>query len=188
MLTQHHWINEMKDGCSACHQLGIKALREIPTALGTFPSSLDAWERRIQVGQDAPTMITEIDNMGRRAVWSMFAKWTDRIAAGEVPVATPPRPQGIERNLVITMWDWGGPATFAHDELTTDKRNPTANAYGPIYGVDWGKDGFMTIDPLEHTTTEVRMPAPIRRRRLARRSRCRSRRRTGATSCTGSIR
>jgi hypothetical protein len=33
------------------------------------------------------------------------------------------------------MWDWGGPATFAHDELTTDKRNPTANAYGPIYGV-----------------------------------------------------
>ena len=32
--------------------------------------------------------------------------------------------KGVERNLVLTMWDWGGPATFAHDELTTDKRNP----------------------------------------------------------------
>ena len=156
MLTQHHWINEMKAGCSACHQLGIKALREIPPALGTFASSFDAWERRIQVGQDAPSMITEIDNMGRKRALDLFARWTDRIAAGELP-PVPPRPQGMERNLVLTMWDWGGPATFAHDELTTDKRNPTANANGPIYGVDWGNDGFLTIDPLEHTATEVRM-------------------------------
>ena len=71
----------------------------------------------------------------------MFADWTDRIAAGEVP-PVPPRPEGIERNLVLTLWEWGGPATFAHDELSTDKRNPTANANGPIYGVDWGNDGF----------------------------------------------
>ena len=70
----------------------------------------------------------------------------------------PPRPQGLERNLVLTMWDWGGPATFAHDELTTDKRNPTANAYGPIYGVDWGNDGFLIVDPLEHTAKEMRIP------------------------------
>jgi hypothetical protein len=157
MLTQHHWINEMKAGCSACHQLGVKALREIPAALGTFPSSYDAWERRIQVGQDAPSMITEIDNMGRRRALERFAEWTDRIAAGAVPAETPPRPAGVERNIVITMWDWGGPATFAHDELTTDKRNPTANAYGPIYGVDWANDGFLRIDPQEHTATEVRM-------------------------------
>jgi hypothetical protein len=156
MLTQHQWINEMKAGCSACHQLGIKALREIPPALGTFASTFDAWERRIQVGQDAPSMTTEIDNMGRKRALELFARWTDRIAAGALP-PVPPRPQGLERNLVLTMWDWGGPATFAHDELTTDKRNPTANANGPIYGVDWGNDGFLTIDPLEHTATEVRM-------------------------------
>ena len=84
--------------------------------------------------------------LGRARGLEMFADWTDRIAAGEVPPA-PPRPQGIERNLVLTMWDWGGPATFAHDELTTDKRNPTANAYGPIYGVDWGNDGFLIARP-----------------------------------------
>jgi hypothetical protein len=87
----------------------------------------------------------------------MFADWTDRIAAGEVP-PTPPRPEGIERNLVLTLWEWGGPATFAHDELSTDKRNPTANANGPIYGVDWGNDGFLTLDPKTNTATEVRIP------------------------------
>ncbi|SVA62375.1 uncharacterized protein METZ01_LOCUS115229, partial [marine metagenome] len=41
----------------------------------------------------------------------MFADWTDRIAGGEVP-PTPPRPSGIERNLVLTMWDWGTPTAY----------------------------------------------------------------------------
>jgi hypothetical protein len=102
-------------------------------------------------------MITEIDNMGRRRALELFARFTDRVAAGDVPPA-PSRPLGMERNLVLTLWDWGGPATFAHDEITTDKRNPTANAYGPIYGVDWTNDGFLIIDPLEHTAKELRVP------------------------------
>jgi len=34
--------------------------------------------------------------------------WTDRVAAGELP-PTPPRPQGVERNVVITEWDWADP-------------------------------------------------------------------------------
>jgi hypothetical protein len=57
------------------------------------------------------------------------------------------------------MWDWGwgGPATFTHDELASDKRNPTANAYGPIYGVDWGNDGS-SLDMREHTAEETRIP------------------------------
>ena len=64
----------------------------------------------------------------------MFADWTDRIAAGEVPPA-PPRPQGIERNVVITEWDWADPKAYLHDVVSTDRRNPTLNANGPIYGV-----------------------------------------------------
>jgi hypothetical protein len=102
-------------------------------------------------------MLTAIDNLGHRPSIEMFARWTDRIADGEIPPA-PPRPQGVERNLVITMWDWGSPATFAHDELASDKRNPTVNAYGPIYGVDEGTDGFLSVDPLEHAANEVRIP------------------------------
>ena len=35
-----------------------------------------------------------------------FADWTDRIAAGEYPREAPPRPQGVERNIVVTQWDW----------------------------------------------------------------------------------
>jgi hypothetical protein len=99
-----------------------------------------------------------VTGLGRQRGLDMFARWTDRIAAGELPAAVPPRPQGRERNVVLTMWDWGGRATFAHDELTTDKRNPTANAFGPIYGVDWGNDGFLIVDPLEHTAEEIRIP------------------------------
>jgi hypothetical protein len=157
MRTQHHWINEMKDNCAVCHQVGTRATREFPPALGIVTSSFDAWERRIRVGQDGPGMIAAIDNLGHKRSLDMFSKWTDRIGAGDVPPA-PPRPQGVERNLVLTMWDWGGPATFAHDELSSDKRNPTANAYGPIYGIDEGNDRFMSIDPLEHTATEVKIP------------------------------
>ena len=157
MLTQHHWISQIKVNCNVCHQMGNQATREIPKALGTFARSLDAWDRRVQSGQDGAGMSQAVSVLGRARGLQMYADWTDRIGAGEVPPA-PPRPQGLERNLVLTMWDWGGPATFAHDELTTDKRNPTANAYGPIYGVDWGNDGFLTIDPLEHTATEQRIP------------------------------
>ena len=157
MLTQHHWISQIKVNCNVCHQMGNQATREIPTALGTFAKSVDAWDRRVQAGQDGAGMSQAVSVLGRARGLQMYADWTDRIGAGEVPSA-PPRPQGLERNLVLTMWDWGGPATFAHDELTSDKRNPTANAYGPIYGVDWGNDGFLTIDPLEHTATERRIP------------------------------
>ena len=46
---------------------------------------------------------------------AMFADWTDRITAGEVPPA-PPRPQGIERNVVLTLWD------FARTEVVSSFR------------------------------------------------------------------
>ena len=157
MRTQHHWINQIKANCNVCHQMGNLATREIPKGLGTFASSVDAWDRRVQVGQDGQGMSNAVSALGRMRGLEMFASWTDRIAAGELP-PTPPRPQGRERSLVLTMWDWGGPATFAHDELTTDKRNPTANANGFIYGVDWGNDAFLIVDPTEHTATELRIP------------------------------
>jgi hypothetical protein len=157
VLSQHHWINAIKTGCNVCHQLGNLATREFPVGLGEFESSYDAWDHRTMVGQDATSMIAAINGLGRRPALTAFAEWTDRIAGGELP-PVPPRPQGIERNLVLTLWEWGGPATFAHDELSTDKRNPTANAYGPIYGPDWGNDDFLTVDPIAHTATAVRIP------------------------------
>ena len=52
MQSQAQWLRSLKSGgCTACHQIGNKAMREIPKELGTFPSSVAAWERRIQSGQ-----------------------------------------------------------------------------------------------------------------------------------------
>ena len=54
----------------------------------------------------------------------MFGDWTDRIAAGELPFAKPERPQGIERNVVLTLWDWSTPTGYLHDLIGTDRRKP----------------------------------------------------------------
>ena len=158
MRTQADWINQMKSGCELCHQLGTKATREIPEALGRFASSAEAWDHRIQVGQDGGGMIRGMEAFGRNRAVEMYADWTDRILAGEVPEA-PPRPEGLERNLVLTMWDWGRPSSFVHDEVVTDKRNPTVNANGPLYGVDYGNDELLVVDPNTHEVRAVHVPS-----------------------------
>lgn len=157
MREPHFWIDQIKTGCNVCHQLGNTATREYPEGLPTFETSYEAWDHRTQVGQDGNSMIAAMNVLGREGSIKAFANWTDRIAAGELP-PVPPRPQGKERNLVLTLWEWGGEATFAHDELSTDKRNPTANAYGPIYGPDWGNDGFLQVDPVANSASERRIP------------------------------
>ena len=125
--SQAEWVRLMKSGgCTACHQLGTKGIREIPKALGTFESSVAAWERRVQSGQAGGQMDNGLTQLGRQRALAMFADWTDRIAAGEVPPA-PPRPQGVERNIVITQWDWADPKVYLHDEVSSDRRNPTRN-------------------------------------------------------------
>jgi len=87
----------------------------------------------------------------------MFADWTDRIAAGELPPA-PPRPQGLERNVVITEWDWADPKAYLHDEVSTDRRNPTVNANGPIYGaLELSADYLPVLDPAHNTTSKVEL-------------------------------
>ena len=106
-------------------------------------------------------MIRRLDGMGPASM-EMFADWTDRIAAGELPTETPPRPQGEERNVVITQWDWADPQAYLHDEVSTDKRDPTVNANGPIYGaLELSKDYVPVLDPVTHTATQIPI-APVR--------------------------
>src|SRR5207245_8303214 len=103
-------------------------------------------------------MMGGIGRMGRERALAMFADWTNRIAAGELPPA-PPRPQGIERNVVITLWDWAGPKVYLHDEISTDRRNPTVNANGLIYGAtEESTDLFPSLDPVNHKSTQIKMP------------------------------
>jgi hypothetical protein len=157
MLTQNHWINQMKLMCETCHELGSKVTRELPASYDSLGSSIAKWDHRVQVGQDGASMTSAFSGYGRDRALKMFSEWTDRIAAGEVP-APPPRPEGVERNLVLTLWEWGDAATFAHDTFVTDKRNPTVNASGPIYGLDFGNDQFLIVDPRTNSAERIKIP------------------------------
>ena len=154
--SQQEWIRMIKSGgCTACHQLGTKATREIPKELGSFPSLQHAWERRLASGQAGAQMLNGINNLGKERALLLFADWTDRINRGEVPPA-PPRPQGLERNVVITMWDWADPKAYLHDIVSTDRRKPTVNANGLLYGaLELSADYVPVLDPNTHTATQI---------------------------------
>jgi hypothetical protein len=89
----------------------------------------------------------------------LFADWTDRIAKGELPSAKPSRPQGVERNVVVTMWDWSTPKFYLHDAVSSDKRNPRVNANGMIYGSpEESTDLVPVLDPVSHKATQIKHP------------------------------
>jgi hypothetical protein len=160
LKSQAQWLDIVKtNGCYTCHQLGNKATRTIPEEFGHFKSSVEAWERRIQSGQAMTQMVTNIGRLDTQRAVKLFADWTDRIAAGELPASIPLRPQGVERNIVVTVWDWAGPKDYLHDEVSTDKRNPTVNANGLIFGAtEESTDLFPVLDPVSHKATQVKMP------------------------------
>ena len=147
------------NGCITCHQLGNKATRTIPKELGHFNSSADAWGRRIVSGQAMTTMLNRINEIGGNKANELFGNWTDRIAAGELPATKPARPQGVERNIVVTLWDWSNPKAYLHDEISTDKRNPTVNANGLIFGAtELSTDLVPVLDPVRHRAWEIKHP------------------------------
>jgi hypothetical protein len=160
MKSQGQWIDWVKtDGCETCHQLGDKATRELPANLGHFDSSTLAWSRRISSAQVGSQMNSALQLFGREGALSMYADWSDRVAKGEYPKEAPPRPQGMERNIVITEWDWGTPKEYFHDEISTDRRNPTLNSNGMIYGVhEVSTDFFSVLDPAHNSAKEVAIP------------------------------
>src|SRR6267154_2519689 len=159
MKSQGQWLHLLKtDSCWSCHQMGDKATREIPKTLGHFGSSTAAWARRLLSGQAGNNMINGLGQLGPERALPMFADWTDRIAAGELP-PTPPRPQGVERNVVITEWDWADPKAYLHDEIATDKRNPILNGNGLIYGAtELSTDYLPVLDPVNSVTSQAKLP------------------------------
>jgi hypothetical protein len=161
-VKQIDWINLMKNnGCVGCHQLGTQATRTIPAFFG--PSSKDAWMRRIQAGQAGELMVNIIAGQLAAEPLGYLTDWTDRIARGELPRSTPKRPEGVERNIVVTTWDWSDEKHYLHDLVSTDRRNPTVNANGPVFGQpEYSMDAFPIVDPVKNTAAIH--PAPIRDR------------------------
>ena len=102
-------------------------------------------------------MASGMARLGARRAFEAFADWTDRVAAGELP-PEPPRPQGLERNVVITQWDWADPKAYLHDQVSTDRRNPTVNANGLIYGaLEASADYLPVLDPVGHARSQVKL-------------------------------
>jgi hypothetical protein len=146
------WMKNM--GCIGCHQLGNLATRTLPKALGTFKSSQEAWLRRMQSGQAGSQMINVVQGALAGIPIRYLADWTDRIAAGEVPAVPPTRPSGIERNVVATVRDWSDGKAYLHDLSGTDRRDPTVNGHGLIYGApELSSDDFPVLDPLHNLAT-----------------------------------
>ena len=155
--SQAQWIDNLKQGCQLCHQLGNQITREITHLDRRFSTTAEAWDRRVNFGQRGPRMSGALSGMGRERAVQQFADWTDRIMAGEVP-PQPPRPQGEERNVVLTLWNWGDGTSYVHDEVASDKRDPSVNAGGDVYAVSMSDDHLLIVDPNTNEARHLRVP------------------------------
>jgi hypothetical protein len=159
MKTQAYWIDTIKNSCQSCHALGSKGVRTLSPKLGEFKNSTEAWTVRTQSGQAMSNMALTLGRIGPDKGLELFADWTDRIAKGELPSAKPQRPQGVERNVVITSWEWSTPKHYLHDAVSSDKRNPTLNANGLVYGSpEESTDNVPVLDPKTHKASIITHP------------------------------
>ncbi len=139
------WTHQFKLNCILCHQLG-SAITRLPSAEAFDHGLLKAGGMNYFAAQ-----------LGRQRLLDTLSAWGKRIREGAAPSA-PQRPMGVARNFVITQWEWGDHYTYAHDEVATDKRDPSVNAGGPVYGVDIANDYLLILDPNTHHARRVRVP------------------------------
>jgi hypothetical protein len=160
--TQEVWVDTLKSSCQSCHALGSKGVRTVPKNFHEgSANSVQAWARRTQAGQAMTNMATSLGYMGIDAALTNFADWTDRIAAGEVPFAKPERPKGVERNVVVTMWDFSNPKHYLHDGISSYQHDPRVNANGPIYGApEESTDNIPVLDPVKNKAYTIKHPVP----------------------------
>jgi hypothetical protein len=159
MKSQEQWIDTLKNRCQSCHALGSRGIREVPTMFTQSGDSRSAWALRMVSGQAMDVMTVALSGMGPAHAYGLFSQWTDRIAAGALPFAQPARPTGLERNAVYTIWDWANPKYYQHDAIATDKRTPTLNANGLIYGSpEESTDLVPTLNPVKHVASTIRLP------------------------------
>jgi streptogramin lyase len=166
MHTQQEWLVHLEENCMVCHQLGDKATRELPNS----DHSILAWKERLgkvrppadanigSLGPFVATLMNErLTELGSERALRMFAAWTDGIASGKTPIEAPARPSGIERNVVVTVRDYGR-GTFTRDPVASDRRDPTVNAGGLIYGMASYHGSLEALDPVANRTISISIP------------------------------
>jgi hypothetical protein len=161
MTDQDHWIDQLKKGCNFCHQLGNALTRDVNHVFLAKPelakSHIDAWEWRLGVGVRGTSMYSTMAGMGKTATLKVLADWTEAIEKGALP-PVPPRPAGIERNIVSTQWDVGDDHSFMHDQISTDKHHPTLNGGGPNYAVNAGHGQLVVLNQVDNSTYSLDIP------------------------------
>jgi hypothetical protein len=160
------WMHNFKSSCNFCHQLGnpiTRTLDHVYKAKPELKTSYEAWDYRITTGVRGSGMSGAANQLGRDFALKMFSSWTDRIAAGETPKVKPQRPTGIERNVVITQWDWGTDHSFMHDQVSTSKQKPTLNGGGKVWAVSAGHGTLVMLDPKTSETSEIEIPTRMER-------------------------
>ncbi len=158
MQVQADWIHSFKKDCNFCHQLGNHLTRSLDhmDALG-FDTHEEAWIYRTSLGVRGGSMQGVFLAFGMDGMAKTMSDWTRAIEDGAYPEA-PPRPSGVERNVVVTLWDIGGPQDFMHDIISTDRNNPTVNGYGPLYAVSAGHGTLEVIDPITNDNYKFEIP------------------------------
>ena len=160
MVSQNHWINSLKSDCNFCHQLGSGITRDVEHIFKAKPelkTHTEAWEWRLGTGVRGTNMYAVLTTQGKDPSLKTYSDWTERIAKGEVP-PTPPRPKGMERNIVATLWDVGDDHSFMHDQISTDKQHPTVNGGGRVYAVNAGHGQLVSLDPRDNSTVAMDIP------------------------------
>ena len=143
--SQDHWLAELR-ACNQCHQLGMTATR--------LYSRPEQWDKLLALNNG---MGRAADELGRAQLTTALADWVTRIRNGELPAA-PARPAGVERNFVITQWEWGSEQSFVHDNVSTDKRKPTLYPYGKVFGADRMYGGrLLVLDPVKNTVDALQV-------------------------------
>jgi hypothetical protein len=145
MESQAKWMGQLKLGCILCHQIGNAATRL------TSPEAFDVGIKKVA------RMVGSAAQFGHPSIVEALGDWGQRILNGEVP-PSPERPQGAERNVVITQWEVGELTSFVHDLSSTDRHRPTRNANGPVYAIDEGGDWVFILDPVKNTWERKRIP------------------------------
>lgn len=148
-IKQSEYLNIIKNrSCVGCHQLGGLYTRTIPHQFGT---GAEGWIRRTQSGQAGANMTAQLAGKLASVPYKHFGDWTDRVAKGDLPHTKPSRPQGIERNIVVTVRDWHTEKHYLHDLISTDRRDPTVNGYGALYGAaEFSTDMIPVLDPVKN--------------------------------------
>ena len=159
MKTQAYWIDTIKNSCQSCHALGSAWIRHGAAGPGAFRQQLPGWARRTQSGQAMLNMALTLGRIGPEKASNCSPTGPTASPPANCPSTKPQRPQGVERNVVVTMWEWSTPKYYLHDAISTDKRNPTVNANGLIYGSpEESTDMVPVLDTIHNKTSFIKHP------------------------------